>query len=168
MRQLRVFVVLAAFLMVLGLPACNMVQINNGVVTINFGISEETVNSIIQRTLGAGQTVESEFLFQEITGVDLVEPDTVRVFGNFRQNNEVVSGSYDLTVASADGRLLMRVASVDVPGIGVDDPRIVAANNALSRAFQDQAQSQADGRFTSVRVEEGELRFSIEAPLNQQ
>ncbi len=167
MKQSRLLALVLGVFLLVGTTACDIIQVNDGVVTVNVGISESTVNAIIDRTLATGQETESDFLFQQITGVDLIEPDTVRVFGNFDENGSPVVGSYDLTVASADGRLQMQVARVDVPGVGVDDPRVQAANSALARAFQQQAQSESDGRFTSVQVADGELRFTIEAPLNR-
>lgn len=169
MKQSRLLVLLLSLFLLAGTTACNVIQINDGVVTVNVGISESTVNSIIERTLGATNNAGgTDFLFTQITGVDLIEPDTVRVFGNFNRDGGVVTGSYDLAVASADGALQMQVASVDVPGVGIDDPRVQAANAALARAFQQQAATEADGRFASVQVVDGELRFSIEAPLNIQ
>lgn len=168
MKQSRLLAMVLSVLLLLSTTACDIIQFNDGVVTVNVGISESTVNSIIDRTLASGQDTGNDFLFQQITGVDLIEPNTVRVFGNFDQNGAPVVGSYDLTVATTDGRLQMQVARVDVPGVGVDDPRVQAANSALARAFQQQAQGEADGRFTSVQVIDGELRFSIEAPLNLQ
>lgn len=164
MRKMAVaFLVL---LLALAATACGSFQIQDGVVTIDFSISEATVNRIIDSAMRNSVDRGDDVLFDEVTGVDLIEPDIIRVFGTATVDGNPVQGSYDLRIGAESGALRLEVANVDVPGVTLDDPRLVQANAEMAAAFADQIEAERGrGVISRAEIRDGELQLLIEAPL---
>jgi hypothetical protein len=162
--KVKYFVVLALLaLLALAVSACGIAGISRegSRLTVDVNMSEAQVNSLINLAIRNSGSVTSDFLLDQVTSVDLIEPDTMRVFGSAYG----VDGSYDMVIGAADGRLRLAVADVAIPGISLDDPRIEEANRELTEAFETSARSQNDGRFASAGVSGDQLTMTIEVDL---
>jgi len=156
----------AGLVLVLALvsTACGIMSVSTegGELTIGVNISENQVNTLIGNVFQTD--TGDEFLFDEITSVDLLEPNVMRVFGTMADGT---AGSYDMTIDAADETLQLEVVAVDVPGVTLDDPRVQAANDELAEAFLNNARSDGEsGGVTDVAVVADELVLTIKAPLN--
>ncbi len=149
----------------LAATACGIMSVSTegGELTVTVNLNEDQVNSIIRRVNDAGRNGD-DFLFSEISSVDLMEPNVIRVFGTTADG---ASGSYDATIGVVDESLKIEVTAVDVPGVTLDDPRVQAANDELAQAFLDNARSNGEGSVAGVAVVGDELRFTIKAPLSR-
>jgi len=149
----------------LALAGCGIVSVSTegGELTVSVNLSEEQVNNIISRVNERGGNGD-DFLFRDISSVDLLEPNILRVFGTTADG---ASGSYDATITAVDETLKIEVTAVDVPGVTLDDPRVQAANDELSQAFLDNARSGDEGGVAGAAVVNNELRLTFKAPLNR-
>lgn len=164
MNPKRLFV--AALILALSLvsAACGLASFSTegGELTITVNLSESQVNRLMTNVFTTNDG--DDFLFTEISSVDLIEPNIMRVAG---ATADGASGTYDLTIDVVDEAIKIEVVSVDVPGVTLDDPRVQAANDELEQAFLDSARSEGEGGgVTTVAVVGDELVFTITAPLN--
>lgn len=149
-------------LLAVGLAACgaglNLNIDEQGNLGITVELEESTVNNIIR---DAVVNSDGEQLFSEITSIDL-KPGIIAVNGN-RQNTDgtTVSGSFDLSVATDGGALRAQITSVNVPGLTLDSPAIVKANEDLESAFRQSASASENVRFDSVEITDTTLKFVI-------
>jgi hypothetical protein len=164
MRSKTLVLLITAVLAVV-LSACEVfgINIDGGKLTVDVTLNEEQVNGLIARATAANGRTDTDFLLDNITRIEMIEPNTIRVFGDVAG----MEGSYDMTIDAVDGALQIRVAAVDIPGITMDDPRIQEAQSKLGQAFLDQVQSGDPGHFTDISVIDNELKFAFEAPLNR-
>lgn len=162
--QLKLFPLMLIALLVT-LTGCGIADIRRegGQLAVDVNMSESQVNSLINLAIRNSGNVTSDFLLDQITSVDFIEPDTMRVFGSAGG----VEGSYDMTISAADGAMQIAVAEVNIPGITMDDPRIEKANESLTAAFTNSARSENDGRFTNAGIEGDQLTITIEVALGQ-
>lgn len=162
MRKLLVLLLVVA----VALTACNAFSVEDGVLSFDVIVSQDVINRLVSDTARRATDRGDNVLFDDITNVELIEPNTIRVFGNGSQDGTAFSGSYDLEMHAESGALRLAVTAVDVPGISLDDPRLVAANADLTEAFSDQIVSeQGEGPISEVVIEDGALRIGIAAPL---
>jgi hypothetical protein len=155
---------LASLILALGLAtsACGITSVSTegGELTLSVNLSENRVNDIIGRIINSDDG--DDFLFEDVSSVDLIEPNLIRVFGT---TAEGTSGSYDLTIEAVDETLQLEVVAVDISGVTMEDPRVQAANDELAQAFLESASSEGEGGVTEVAVVDDELIFTIQAPL---
>jgi len=149
-------------LLAVALAACgaglNLNIDEQGNLGITVELEESTVNNIIR---DAVVNSDGEQLFSEITSIDL-KPGVITVNGN-RQNTDgtTVSGSFDLSVATDGGALRAQITSVNAPGLTLDSPEIVKANEDLASAFRQSASASENVRFDSVEITDTNLKFVI-------
>jgi hypothetical protein len=165
MKFKTIFILALLALLALALSACGIAGISRegNRLTVDVNMSEAQVNNLIGLVVRRGNSVTSDFLLDQITSVDLIEPDTIRVNGTA----DGVAGNYDATINAADGTLRIVVVDVDIPGISLDDPRIEEANRELTEAFVNSASAENDGRFTSAAVSDDQLTITIEVDLGR-
>lgn len=163
MNAKRMLVGGLVLVLALASTACGMMSVSTegGELTIEVNISEDQVNRMVGNVLRTG--TDKEFLFEDVTSVDLLEPNVIRVFGEMADGT---SGSYDMTIDAADETLQLEVVAVDVPGVTLDDPRVQAANDELAEAFLNSARSDGEGGgVVDAAVVADELVLTIKAPL---
>lgn len=164
MNAKRLFLASLILALALATSACGIMSVSTegGELTINVNLSEDQVNGIIGRAVRNANT-DDDFLLKEVSGIDLMEPNIIRVSGT---TPEGAPGSYDMTIDAVDEALQLAVVAVDAPGVTLDDPRVQAANDDLAAAFLESARSgNGEGGITDVAVVGDELVFTIKAPL---
>jgi hypothetical protein len=163
MNVKRLFLASLMLALALVTSACGITSVSTegGELTISVNLSEDQVNGIIGNTFR--DNTGDDFLLEDISGVDLIEPNVMRVSGT---TAEGTSGSYDMTIDAVDETLQLAVVAVDIPGVTMDDPRVQAANDELAQAFLDSARSDGEGGgVAEVAVVDDELIFTIRAPI---
>lgn len=164
MNSKRLFVAVLILALSLVSTACGIASFSTegGELTVTVNLSESQANRLVTNVFTTNDG--DDFLFTEITGVDLMEPNIMRVSGSTADG---ASGTYDLAFDVVDQALKIEVVAVDVPGVTLDDPRVQAANDELERAFIEGARSEGEeGGVAEVAVVNDELVFTIRAPLN--
>lgn len=164
MNPKRLFVAVLILALSLVSAACGIASFSTegGELTVTVNLSESQANRLVTNVFTTNDG--DDFLFTEITGVDLLEPNIMRVSGSTADG---ASGTYDLAFDVVDQALKIEVVAVDVPGVTLDDPRVQAANDELERAFIEGARSEGEeGGVAEVAVVNDELVFTIKAPLN--
>lgn len=164
MNPKRLFVAVLILALSLISTACGIASFSTegGELTVTVNLSESQANRLVTNVFTTNDG--DDFLFTEITGVDLLEPNIMRVSGSTADG---ASGTYDLAFDVVDQALKIEVVAVDVPGVTLDDPRVQAANDELERAFIEGARSEGEeGGVAEVAVVNDELVFTIKAPLN--
>lgn len=166
MRKLSIL--LLAVLALGLLTGCGAISMEDGVITVDISLPETTINQLISQSFSQGGTTGEDPLFNTITGVELIEPDLIRVFGEGQQDGAPVSGSYDVSVGAEDGALRLAMVDVAVPGVSLDDPRVVEANRLLTESFNNQVRNEGgQGVIQSAAIENNALRLVIAADLSQ-
>ena len=168
MNAKRLFASLLILVLSLATAACGIVSYSTegGELTLSVNMSESQVNRLISSVFTRNDG--DNFLFTEISSVDLIEPNVIRLAGTTADG---ATGTYDMTIDVIDEVIKLEVVAVDVPGVTMDDPRVQAANDELEQAFLDSAGDNAGsdgepGGVTDVVVAGDELTFTIKAALN--
>lgn len=168
MKQSRYhFFVVTLLIVMLTVVGCGPLNfgINTRAVTITVNLDESTLNTLLTRVQDSLVTVNGEALLGEITRIDFVEPDVIRVFGTRTQNGNTVEGSFDVQTTLDQGALKATINALNIPGLNLDSPLIQQINNELSAAFGEQISQQQEGSISSVRVTEDALNIVIEVPF---
>jgi hypothetical protein len=163
MNAKRLLLACLILALALATSACGITSLSTegGELAISVNLSEDQVNTLFGTVFR--NNTDDDFLFEEISSIDLIEPNVIRAFGT---TSDGASGSYDVTIDVVDEALRLEVVAVDVPGITLDDPRVQAANDELAAAFLESARSEGeDGGVAEVAVVDDELVFTIRAPL---
>lgn len=164
MNAKRLFLFSLLLVLALATTACGLMTVSTegGELTITVNLSESQANRLISNVFTTNDG--DDFLFTEISSVDLIEPNIMRIAG---ATADGVSGTYDLTIDVVDEAIKIEVVAVDVPGVTLDDPRVQAANDELEQAFLNSARDDGgEGGVAEVAVVADELVFTIKAPLN--
>ncbi len=164
MNAKRLLLASLMLVMALATSACGTTSFSTegGELTISVNLSEDQVNGLVGRIINSD--TDDDFLFEDVSRVDLIEPNLIRAFGT---TVEGTSGSYDTTIDAVDEALQLEVVAVDIPGVTMEDPRVQAANDELAQAFLDSARSDGEGGgMADVAVVDDELIFTIKAPLD--
>lgn len=144
--------------------ACTMggVTISKDKATIQINISEDQVNTMLQRS-ESNLGVSSEGLLKKIDSVEF-HNGYIRVYGEDETpDGATVSGSYDISLMAEDGELKVQITAVNVPGVDLNDPRIVKANREFSQELsQSFRESNGEVLFKEVTLSEDGLIITLE------
>ncbi len=81
-------------------------------------------------------------------------------------DGNVVPGSVDLYFGAEGGVLVARIIALDIPGITLDDPRVVEINHEMKVGFRHGSISHdADLLFQDVQVTEEELYIKVQLTI---
>jgi len=149
--------------------ACTMggVTISKDKATIQINISEDQVNTMLQRS-ESNLGVSSEGLLKKIESVEF-HNGYIRVYGEDETpDGATVSGSFDISLMAEDGELKVQIIAVNVPGVDLNDPRIVKANRELEEELsQSVRESNGDVLFKEASVSESGLMLTVEVPMKK-
>lgn len=150
------------------LAGCGGIQMQDGVLTIDINLPETQINELVSRAARSDATTSEDVLFDSVTSIELIEPDLIRVFGEGESAGVPYEGNYDIRVGAESGALRLAITDVAVPGISLDDPRVVEANTRLQESFTQQVSNEGgQGVVQSASIENNALRLVIVADLNQ-
>lgn len=167
MNQVRygfLFMLLVVMLTVAGCGFLNF-GLNSHAVTITVNLDEGTLNTLLTHAQDSVVAANGEALLAQITQIDFVAPDTVRVFGARDQNGSTIEGSFDLRTTLEEGALKATISAVNMPGFSLDSPAIQKINQELSAAFTEQLRQQHEGTISNVQVTSDALAIVFEVPF---
>ena len=130
----RTILVLLAVVIIMTTMACSMggINIDKNKATIDITVTQDQVNTLLQNAK-ENVTVSDKRLMEKITSVE-IHDGFIRIFGeDLKTDGTSVPGSFDVSVGAADDELTVKIIAVDLPGVTLDDPRIVDANTDMAR-----------------------------------
>lgn len=161
--------VILAFLAVtlLTTMACGFggISFSKGKATIDVTLTQDQVNKMIQQS-NQNVEVSDDRLMEEIDRVEFHD-GFIRVFGVDKKTNGTWDeGSIDFAVSAENDALKVKIIAVDLPGVTLDDPRIVNANQQIADAMT-QSVNETNGEvlFKEVSVTETGLKLKLEVKL---
>jgi hypothetical protein len=111
------------------------INIDDGQLTATVRIGQEAVNKLIDRA-GESVKVDDDDFLKELYGIDFVEPDTIRIDGEYQLADGSISrGVIDVEVQALAGLIKLRVTDVNVAGLTLNSPAISELNEELAREF---------------------------------
>ena len=168
-RSNKTILVLLAFVIIMTTMACSMGGINfdQNKATIDITITQDQINNFPKNS-EEQVTVSDKRLMEKITGIELHD-GFVRVFGeDLKTDGTSTPGSFDVSVGAADDELKVQIIEVDLPGVTLEDPRIVDANLEMARELSRSVrQENGDVLFKEASVTETGLKLKMEIKLDK-
>jgi hypothetical protein len=164
------FVFIAALLAFIALfsTACTLNSVEAGPISpvIDIMLTQEMFDRI---PLDGGFTMNGpgEALLDRVSRVELHE-GFIRYQGMMLQpDRSRVYGSFDMSLGAEQGMLKAQIVDVDIPGIELDDPRVLDANRELEYVFvHELAGSDVEVVFEQMDVTEGVLQMRIRVNIH--
>lgn len=145
--------------MILASLACSIggITVGEDSATIRINLDEDQMNDWLRNAETSNDSPDKRLL-DKITAVEMHE-GYMRIFGE----DDGVKGSFDVSVDAENDVLIAQIIDVDMPGVDMDDPRIVEANEELTKELSEMVtESNGEVLFKEAAVEEGELKLQIE------
>ena len=147
--------------------ACSVggISVDKDSATVEVTLTENQLNNLFENA--ATQTGPSDDnLLDKVTSVELHD-GFIRVFGETKNaDGNTVSGSYDVSFGAENDALKVEVIAVDIPGIDMDDERIVDANQKLSKELAETVtESNGEVLFKEATVTEEALKLKVQVLL---
>ncbi len=165
----KIILVLLAVIIIMTTMACSMggININQNKATINVTVTQDQVNRLLQNAEGE-VTISNERLMEKITSVEM-HAGFIRIFGeDLKTDGTSVPGSIDVSVGAEDDELKVQIIAVDLPGVTLDDPRIVDANVEMARELsQSVREANGDVVYKEASVSESGLKLKMEIKLKK-
>ncbi len=155
-RQILIFLTLA--LLMLAALGCSNLGYENGVVTADVTLSADSLNKIIDN-IG----VEGDNFVGKIEQVELIEPNIMRITGDFKLLGNEKKGSIDFAITTGKDGVNVDAVQSTIPGVDGNTPAVKTFSNALSNALSAFATKNNDGKggITAIKVKNGELIFTL-------
>ncbi len=165
--KMKIFLIISILL--LTSLACSMggVTIDKGKATIDVTLTEEQVNKLLQNAK-VDVEVSAESLLKKVTSVEMHD-GFIRVFGEDQlPDGTPVQGSFDVSVNALNDELNIQIISTDIPGVSMDDPRILDANAELEKALT-KSVSETNGEvlFKEASVSDAGLKLKLEVKIQK-
>ncbi len=148
--------------------ACSIggLTIGKGNATLDVTLNQEQVNTIFKNI--PIEDISSDSLLKQITQVEMHE-GYLRIFGKgTAPNGQEFTGSFDVALSAENNVLQAKITAVDIPGVTLDDPRIVEANQVMAKELSKSVtESKGDVQFKDVQVREGEIQLKLQVDFNQ-
>jgi len=149
--------------------ACTMggVTVSKDRATIQVTLTEAQINTFLQKA-DSDIVISNEKLLEKIDSVELHE-GYIRVYGEDQTTDGVpVAGSFDVSLRADSDELKVQIIAVDIPGVDINDPRIVKANRELAEELsQSVRESNGDVLFKEASVSESGLMLTVEVPMQK-
>lgn len=133
--------------------------------TIDISLTEEQVNTLFKNVDRTGNTGADQ-LIDKVTGAEL-HNGFIRILGTTTTSDgKSVSGSFDVSVEAENDVLVAQIIGVNIPGIDMTDPRILDANEELSRELSETVtESNGDVLFKEASVTDDALEIVVQVKI---
>ncbi len=158
-RHLAILLILA--LLMLGALACSNFGYNDGVVTADVTVSAASLNKIVESV-----RVESDNFVGKVESVDLIEPNIMRVTGEFKILDKDQKGSVDFAITTGQDGVQVDAVGSTMAGVDGNSKGVRAFTSALETALNIFASKDGGGGITAVQVKEGQLVFTVSVKVS--
>ncbi len=159
MNHLRdALIVLALSLLMMAALGCSNFNYKNGAVMVDVKMSADSLNKIVDNV-----GLESDDFVGKIEKIELIEPNIMRITGDFKLLGKEKKGSIDFAITTDGGDVKVDVVDSTMPGVDGETPAIKSFSNALSKALSAFAAEGKDskGGITDIKVKDGQLVFTL-------
>ncbi len=155
-RHLMIF--LALTLLMIAASGCGNLGYENGVVSVDVTLSAETLNRIVDNV-----GIESDDFVGKIEKIELIEPNIMRITGDFKLLGKERKGSIDFAIETGQDGVQVNAVNSTIPGMDGDSPAIQAFSNALAKALGAFAAENGDEKagVTDIKVKDGQLVLTL-------
>ncbi len=145
-------------LLVIAASGCGNLGYENGVVSVDMTLSAETLNGIVD-SVG----LESNGFVGKIEKIELIEPNIMRITGNFKLLGKEKKGGIDFAIETGRDGVWVNAVNSTIPGVTGDTPAVKTFSNALARALGAFVAQNGDKKagVTDIKVKNGRLVFTL-------
>jgi hypothetical protein len=149
--------------------ACSLggINIDQNKATIDITVTQDQINTLLQHT-DADVTASDDRLMEKVTSVEMHD-GFIRIFGeDMKTDGSSVPGSFDVSIGAENDELNVQIIAVDMPGVTLDDPRIVETNNEIANDLTKSVrETNGDVLYKEVSVSESGLKLKMEVKLSK-
>ena len=164
MNKNPVVILVVLALVVLTSLACSIggLTISGNKATVDITLTEDQLNQMIAKS-ASNTVVDGKELLTKVTKVEFYG-GYLRAYGTMQNSGgDDVDGNMDLAFSTKDDVLVVKIIAVDFPGITMDDPRIVDANNEIAKSLTESVtESNGEVKFLDANVNKDGLHLKIE------
>jgi hypothetical protein len=150
--------------LILSSLACTMggLTFNGDKATVDITLSEKELNEMIA-TSTSNRVRDDDEMLKSVSEVEFHD-GSVRVYGTMENSSgEEVKGNLDLVFRASEDVLMVEITAVDFPGVSMDDPRVVKANQEMAKALTDSVtRSNGEVKFLEADVTEEGLHIKLQ------
>lgn len=143
--------------------ACSFNHVNVGPITqvVDITINQEQFNEgLPQSTIHMNGPYDR--LLDKVTDVEIHDGFIRYVGTKTLADGSEAEGSFDLNIGAGNDMLKVRIVAVNIPGVDLNDPRIVKANDEMEAELTDMlTDSPGEVLFKEVKATEGALRMKL-------
>ncbi len=164
-RKQPVFFIIAMLAaLALSSLACSMsgVTLSNNSALIDITLNQDEINRFLNRA-EVHQDFSGDRLLDKVTSVEMHD-GFIRVFGYANQSDgSRVDGSFDVSFAAENDLLKVQIIDVNMPGIELNDARIVKANQEITDGLTESVRdSNGDVKYKEASVKDGVLKMKVQ------
>jgi hypothetical protein len=149
--------------------ACSLggITVDKNKATVELNLQEDQLNTMLQNSYTIVNESEDR-LMEKVTSVEMHD-GFVRVFGeDLKTDGTSVPGSFDVSIGAVNDELTVQIIAVDMPGVTLDDPRIVDANTEIAKELSKSVrETNGDVLFKEASVSESGLKLKMEIKLTK-
>ena len=157
-------------LLVLSSLACSLgsISLSKDAALVDVTLTQDQLNRIFQN-IDVRHSRSNDILLDQITSVELHD-GFIRVGDTaLKPDGSSVNGSYDLSLSAQNDQLNARITGVAIPGVELNDPQIVSANQKLADELT-RSVNETNGEvlFKEAVIKEGSLSLKIQINFQNQ
>ncbi len=157
MRQFRLLLsVLILALLMSTVLGCSNLGYHNGVVTMDVTLSADALNKIVDKV-----GIDSDGFVGKIEKVELIEPNILRITGDFKLLGKENKGSVDFALTLGNEGVQVDAVHSTIPGVDGNTPVVKTFSNALASALNAFVVENSDGGITDLKVKDGSLVITV-------
>lgn len=163
---LRTAVLLSIFMLTVIACSFGGLTLQGNKALIDVSLNQNQINQIFSNI--TTETDSNSIVLKKVTGVEL-HSGFIRVLGTYNKSDgSEASGSYDVALSAQNDALKAQITDVNIEGVNMDDPRIVNANQRMSKALSEAvAETNREVLFKQVDVTEGALNMKLQVNLQE-
>jgi hypothetical protein len=144
--------------------ACSLggVTLSNNAALVDITLNQEEINQFLNR-VEVNPDYSRDRLMDKISSVEMHD-GFIRVLGSTTQpDGSEVNGSFDVSFAAENNLLKVQIIAVNVPGVDLNDPRIVKANQEITDGLtQSVRDSNGEVQYKEASVQDGVLKMKVQ------
>jgi len=154
----NILMLICLTLLMLAALGCSNLGYKNGAVTVDVTLGVDALNKIVHNV-----GIDGNNFVGKIERVELIEPDIMRITGDFKLFGNAKSGSIDFAITTGQNGVSVDVVKSTIPGVDGNTPAVKTFSKALGKALSAFAADNSDskGGITDIKVKDGQLVFTL-------